>query len=731
MEKIYLEWEVGSSAEETTFPEKFYEATVPGAVQLDWAKNEGITDYHYNDEYKKFLWCEDAYWRYRTTITKTAKEDERLLFISKGIDYRYKILLNSKEIYAYEGMFAPVELDVTSAKHGDTLEIIIYPIPKREGAPVAREQADDCAKPAVSYSWDFHPRLVPSGIWDETYLEIKQNTYIKSQTIETILNKTYDNATVLVNTQIEGDKNAQITFTLADKNGNIVLAEQGDKIDTTIANPQLWWCNGQGESYLYTATITVTLNGKIVDTLTKKVGFREVKLVMHDGAWARPMKHPMSCNDYPITMQLNGRKIFSKGTNLVPFEIFFGIIDEKRYRENLDLIKDANMNIVRIWGGGIINKSAFFDICDEYGIMVWQEFPLACNEYKDNAPYLNTLDLESKAIIKKLREHPSLAMWCGGNELFNSWSRMTNQHKALRLLDRNCYDLDENTPYMQTSPMPGMSHGCYLFLYYDGREVYEAMNAKESTAYTEFGVGGACSVEELKRFIPENELFPPKEGTAWEEHHAINAWVGPTWLTPNTIEKYFGASDNLEDLVEKSQTMQAAGYKCIFEEARRQKPRCSMALNWCFNEPWPNAANNSIVSYYGKPKKAYYEIKNSCRNTLASARLFHYQYKANETFEFEMFLLNDSFETVKDGTIKAVVEINGINYDVLTWDYKNVQNNENIKGPIGRFIMPDVDVDGIIQFKLKLICDDVSLNSEYTLSYVGNYKMDYKRMLNI
>lgn len=729
MDKHYLDWQIGFCDSEESLPNDFFAAIVPGAAQLDWAKKEGITDHCYNVEYKKFGWSEDVFWRYKTHITVSPKEGERLFFISKGIDYKFKILLNRVEIYAYEGMFKPVEIELKKTSVGDLLEVLIYPVPKREGAPEAREQADDCVKPAVSYSWDFHPRLIPSGIWDETYLVIKNESYIIDNFVETTLNKTYDSATINVTTMVSLD--GEVVFKLLDKDGNVVSEGSGQNIEATIKNPKLWWCNGQGEPYLYTAVTELVKNGVVVDSIQKRIGFREVKLVMYDKAWQRPMKHPMSCNDYPITMQLNGRKIFSKGTNLVPFDIFYGTVDEKRYRENLDLIKDANMNIVRIWGGGVINKSSFFDICDEYGIMVWQEFPLACNEYKDNKPYLEVLDSESKAIIKKLREHPCLSMWCGGNELFNSWSRMTNQHKALRLLDRNCYDMDGDTPYMHTSPMPGMSHGCYLFLYYDGREVFEAMNAKESTAYTEFGVGGACSAEELRRFIPQDELFPPKEGTAWEEHHAFNAWVGSTWLALNTIEKYFGKSENLEELVCKSQTMQGAGYKCIFEEARRQKPRCSMALNWCFNEPWPNAANNSIVSYYGKPKKAYYDIRQSCRNVLASARLFKYQYRAGDTFEFEMWLLNDSFNKVRDGKIKAVVEVDGKEYDVLTWEYKDVLDDTNIKGPTGRFVMPNIDIDGIMMFKLKLICDDSDLNSEYVLSYKGHEVIDYKKLLNI
>ena len=145
------------------------------------------------------------------------------------------------------------------------------------------------------------------------------------------------------------------------------------------------------------------------------------------------------------------------------------------------------MNIFRMWGGSGIQKDRFYELCDECGIMVWQEFPLVCNNYVNDPHYLEILEQEATCIVKSLRKHPCVVLWCGGNELFNGWSKMTDQHHALRLLNKICYDHDRNTPFLATSPLAGMAHGCYLFSY-EGKEVYRMFNEAHYTAYTEFGV---------------------------------------------------------------------------------------------------------------------------------------------------------------------------------------------------------------------------------------------------
>ena len=173
------------------------------------------------------------------------------------------------------------------------------------------------------------------------------------------------------------------------------------------------------------------------------------------------------------------------------------------------------MNLLRVWGGGIVNKEAFYEQCDELGLMVWQEFPLACNNYEGTPAYLRVLDQESKSIISRVRRHASHVIWCGGNELFNNWSGMTEQSLALRLLNRNCFDMDPGTPFLMTSPVMGMGHGHYRFSS-DGVEVYKWMSEAANTAYTEFGCPGPASADYLRGFIPPRRAFSASAGRLLE-----------------------------------------------------------------------------------------------------------------------------------------------------------------------------------------------------------------------
>ncbi|MDR2234222.1 MAG: hypothetical protein LBE56_14005, partial [Tannerella sp.] len=669
-----LEWKVGYSDGKSIAPAKYVPAQVPGAVQLDIAKAEKYPPYEFADNYKMFAWMEDKYYMYVTTFKKPVlNTSERLYFVSKGIDYQFEIYVNSQLAFQQEGMFTYVDIDVTDLlKDDNELKVIVYPVPKMRPFPVDRSQAANVVKPAVSYEWDWHPRLVPLGIWDETGLEVRSSQHLTDIYVSYDLNEPFDKAFIQLQGEGRNVKGLAYRWTLKDKNGGAALSQQGNidgdvfSCDSIVFNnPILWFPHDHGTPYLYTSTFELLgSDGKVLDTKTSKIGFKRVKMVMTEGAWVEPVDFPKSRSVPPTQLEINGKRIFAKGSNWVNPEIFPGIITRERYGELIDLAVGLNFNIFRVWGGGIINKESFFELCDEKGILVWEEFPLACNNYPDDPHYMKILKQEATSIIKRLRKHASLTMWCGGNELFNNWSGMTDQSLPLRLLNSLCLELNPTLPYIPTSPLMGMGHGCYLFKYLDGTEVYENMNKAKFTAYTEFGMPGMSPVEVLKNIIPAKDLFPPRDHTAWRDHHAFGAWVGDTWLSLNDIESYFGKAPDLETLVRQSQLMQCEGYKAIFEEARRQKPYCAMALNWCYNEPWPAAVNNSIIVYPNIKKPAYEAVAAACRPVLTSARLSKFQWNEDEEFFADLYLLNDKF-----------AEIPSLN---ITIKLKTAQNEEII-----------------------------------------------------
>jgi beta-mannosidase len=297
---------------------------------------------------------------------------------------------------------------------------------------------------------------------------------------------------------------------------------------------------------------------------------------------------------------------------------------------------------------------------------------------------------------------------------------MTDQSLPLRLLDSQCYTLDPKTPFLMTSPLMGAGHGHYLFRDPDSREeVFSWMPKAHNTAYCEFGMPGPSSVEVLKTFIPPDQLFPPKLNTVWETHHAYNSWVKDSWLCEEMLNDYFGKPANLEELVANGQLVQSAGYKVIYEEARRQKPYCSMALNWCFNEPWPTAANNSLIQWPAKPKPAFYAVSSSCRPVLASARIPKFRWKEGEEFSCDLYMLNDSPNIVNAGQV-IVKLVSDTEVIILNWDFKSLDVNKNLAGPTARITLPSWKSK---TFKLVLeVKDRPELNSEYVLLYSPDVK---------
>ena len=682
---------------------ELFTAAVPGNIQYDFAVAKNFGDIQFSDNYKKLIPYENDAWEYVTALNFEINEGEKLFLVSDGIAYKYDIFLCGEKLYSYEGMFKPVELEITGAKRGDELKIYIYPHPKRETAPKGtRDEADESCNPPVCYGWDWNPRLLISGLWQGAHIETRGASHIGDVEVLASLNALLDEGSVVCHFDCE----LPCIISLYDQNGGLVYC--GDEREFTIENPELWWCNGQGEPYLYRYVIA---NEK--ESVEGYIGFKRIRLVRNANANG-PRVFPKGRYEAPITIELNGRPIFAKGSNWVNPDIFWGNIDDERYETLVSLAKEANMNIFRMWGGAGLERKAFYDICDRMGILVWQEFMLACNNYRNVEPYMTVLESEATAIIKKLRSHASLAIWCGGNELFNSWSGMDEQSAPLRLLNALCYEHDRERPFLYTSPLYGMAHGGYTF-YLDrqGSEVYQAFGNSENTAYTEFGVPSISSVEALRRIIPEDELFPPRESDAWIAHHGYNAWVGDTWLCISTLEKYFGKAESLEALVDSSNWLQCEGYRFIFEEARRQWPHCSMALNWCFDEPWITAANNSIIEYPTKPKPCYEYVKNALRPTLFSARLKKFSWSANETFEAELWLLNDvGFPT--DGMVKVTLTVGGNTYDLLEWRAE-AEANKNTQGPTVRFVLPEVSDD---RFVLRLEGEN-GTSSTYTLQYIN------------
>lgn len=730
-ENFKLQWQTGFSTKKNVPPSEWLPAVVPGAVQLDYARAKGWPSFAFSDNYKKYLWMEDVYWFTKTNFSKPAlKKEEQVFFVSSGIDYHFEIFCNGNRLLEQEGMYTSVKEDITPyLKDQNELVVLIFPAPKTFTHEASRFQADRSCKPPSSYGWDWHPRLIPLGIWDETGIEVRKHSHVGE--VLPVVRLSDDLSSAFAAIEVKGSHMKSLKATVYDPAGRKVAEKQIQPSDATqvrfdllIETPLLWWPAGCGEQNLYELKISLPDHDDEGEdqTVIRRFGIRRTRLVMNTGAWDDPSEFPKSRSVPPLALEINNKRIFAKGTNWVQPEVFYGTINEKRYKEMLDLAVEANFNIIRLWGGGPVNKQCFYDLCDERGLMVWQEFPLACMEYDGTPGYLRVLEQEATSIVKKIRHHPCLVLWCGGNELYNNWSGMTDQSAALRLLNSITYIMDPQTPFLPTAPVMGMGHGHYLFRDQEsGEEVFQWMPRARNTAYSEFGVPAPAAVDVLKKIVPEEELFPPKPGTSWEEHHAFNAWQGDTWLCLDTLFHYFGQIGDLETLVEKGQWLQAEGLKFIFEEARRQQPYCAMALNWCFNEPWPTAANTSIISYPAKPKPAFYEIKQACRKALVSASIPKFKWTEGELFSAGIFFLNHllpqdiSKLSFSSFTVEVILKTPAQAHSLLTWKVNNIEETANQTGPLARMVLPSMQTC-MLELILK-VKENSDWNSVYRFWY--------------
>ena len=697
-------WEARVVDDNNEFAGIYFPARVPGNLQSDYARFIGIDDIMYSDNTEKLKNIENSIFEYRTFLHYEIESDEKVFFVAEGIDYRYDIILNGKTLYSGVGMFTKVELEITNAANkGSELAVRIYPHPKKKGTRTdCRDEAVDSCKPPVCYGWDWNPRLLISGMWLPAYIETRRVGFISKCEPFYKLSEDLGTADISFVTECDTD----VTYSIYDTDNKLIY--EGKDCKFSLNNIKLWWCNGQGEPNLYQWKAETSSDKK-----SGYIGFKKLRLLRNKGTEIEPFGQPKSRYAAPITIELNNRRIFSQGSNFVNTEIFVGESSDEGIYDLVKLAKEANMNILRVWGGAGMAKPAFYDACDKLGILVWQEFMLACNDYSDDPDYMKVLKQETTSIILLLRSHVSLAFWCGGNELFNNWSGMDDQSKPLRLINKLCYELDYERPFLTTSPLEGMAHGGYLFRYDDGRDVFQVFSGLHFTAYSEFGIPCITPIKQLEKIIPKEELFPIKETKSWVHHHGFNAWGKPRWICLNIIKKYFGEPHSLEEIVKYSGIMQEVGYKVIFEEARRQWPYCSMALNWCFNEPWITAANNSVVAYPLIKKPGYFGIKDALRPFLASARIPKFDWKDGENFTAELWYLNETVETVSD-IITVSIKIGKEIINVLEWNTGKVNGLNNKLGPSINFKLPRIQ--GTNLFELILETKN-NVGSTYTLAY--------------
>ena len=635
---------------------QWHQATVPGNVRLDLMRAGIIEDPFYGLNNQASQWVDTRNWWYLKDFPLELAPGERAHLVLHGVDYVSWVYFNGHPLGQHEGMFSPQIYEITPfLKAQNHLDVRILgsdalrgPRPtlgqrwrlwleQRFSEPVMRYPGRlHTVKCQMSFGWDFAPPLRTMGIWDDAEVIVSGPVFIRDLFARPVVHS--DKAEFHVSLVLDAatETPAEVVFTLAGLTferqprtyrHTVSLAPGVQQMDFTlnVPHPRLWWPWDHGRPDLYLLTAEVRVAGQMSDSISERVGLRTVTMSPNPDA-------PPDAT--PWTFTVNGQPLFARGANWVPVDSLPGRATADDYRRLLDLARQANMNMLRVWGGGLREKRAFYDLCDELGIMVWQEFPFACaffTQYPADEDFLRLAAVESRAIVEILRNHPGVVFWCGGNEFSAKRNR-----PLLDELARVAAEADGTRPFHPVSPSFGDSH---FWTVWHGQAHFREYERDQALFASEFGLQAPPVVESLREFIPSaalragppRQLWPP--GEAWTYHHA-------EWGKLRRYAAIFNPADDLDSFVVASQRAQAWGLKVAIEHYRRRKYRCSGVLVWQFNEPWP-AICWSLVDYYRRPKLAYEVVKQLYNPLLVSLVYPLIRYQPGDTFAAEVWLIND------------------------------------------------------------------------------------------
>jgi len=624
-------------------------ATVPGDVQSDLADAGEIPVFWRDLDSRACEWTSDrdwVYWKDFEAPVEMAGMSSLLRF--ESADHHAHVFLNGQKLGEHVGAYTPFELDATSTLRAGQTNRLVVVIEKAPREPEVMGQIGWTGqirtwKPRFAYGWDWCTRLVPLGIIGDVVLESVDSLRVARVTLRPRVEP--DGAGVLqavVSLDVRQGRAACVRLSLEAPDGSEVALSEAEAprdagthdvpVVARVASPDLWWPNGLGGQPLYRAIVTVGDHERRFDRWEARVGFRTVCALRNEGA---------PPDSLPYTLEVNGIRTFLKGWNWVPLDQLYGRPHTEEYRHLITLARHAGCNMLRVWGGGLLEREAFYDACDEAGIMVWQEFFQSSSGIQ-NSPardpeYVSYVRAQAESIVPQRRNHPCLVIWCGGNELFEmpEWTPLNAEHPVIAALQDVVRREDPERHFLPTSPSgpvfaadpanAGRMHDVHGNWQYMGDPAHYAFyNAIDPLLHSEFGAEGAANLRTLRRTLSEERLWPPDASNP--------AWVhrGSWWLNRPVVERVFGALADIESYVRASQWVQFEGLRYAVEAGRRGKWRNAGTLPWQLNEAWPNASCTNAVDYFGYPKPAYYAVQAAYAPLHVSAAYERLQWAADD-----------------------------------------------------------------------------------------------------
>ncbi|MGE5675560.1 MAG: glycoside hydrolase family 2 protein, partial [Mycobacterium leprae] len=610
------DWRWRSAFKRDTGAKGWMPATVPGSVHWDLLKVGEIPDPYFERNSRLVEWVHQRQWVYKREFTVPATWTGQRLFLQfDGVDYAAEFYLDGELIGQHESMFIPALFEITEkAQPGEShhLAVVLKDAP-REWPQLGRTSTVESIKARFGYWWDFATRLVHLGIWQDVSLFATGPARIADAWVRPTLTADQARAEVVVVVALDAPAEA-VTVELFDPEGSRIASATGtadDRFAFTVEHPALWWPNGMGSQPLYRCQVTVGDS----DSRSIRFGIRQFSLEQNVGA---------SRDALPYTFTVNGCSFYAKGYNWVPVDHLYGRADlTEKYRQLVALMQASHVNLVRVWGGGLLERELFYDLCDRAGILVWQEF-WQSSSGTDNVPnadpaYMARLKAEAEQAIPLRRNHPSLALWCGGNEL-TDWEKnpASVDDPVLAMLADVVRAVDPDRPYLPTSPsgplfgtsdnpapeLLAMQHDVHGPWHYRGPvDSYLPYNHSNALFHSEFGTQGALAKASLDRIMSPANQWPPNDTNPLWVHH------GGWWMQQHRVKELFGDVEGIERYLPLSQFLQTENLRYGVESNRRRWPHCSGSIIWQFDEPWPNSQCTTLVDYFLRPKMAYYYVK--------------------------------------------------------------------------------------------------------------------------
>ncbi|MES2545821.1 MAG: glycoside hydrolase family 2 protein [Bacteroidota bacterium] len=636
-------------------------ANIPGTVHTDLLQNNSIPDPFFGDNEKQLQWIENEDWEYVTTFSVSKKEllQQHIELQFDGLDTYAKVYLNNTLILEADNMFRTWKIDLKKyIKEGKNELYVVFESAVKKGKEEAKklsytlpgEEKVFTRKAQYQYGWDWGPRFVTCGIWKNVKLNFWNAAEISNVKYEQNL-LTDSLAVISFITTINCSKAGIYHLKINDKTHSYLLSKGQNKLQLKyeIKNPKRWWSSGLGEAYLYLFSISLHKNKDILDSEKLNIGLRTIELIQEKDKFGKS-----------FYFKLNGIPVFMKGANYIPPDSFLPRATDEVYKNLVKNAVDSNMNMLRVWGGGVYANDAFYDACDKNGILVWQDFMFACAMYPGDNHFIENVKNEVIDNVDRLQNHPSVALWCGNNENDEGWknwgwqkqykysqsdsTKIWNDYKKLfhevipQTLD-SLLSKDKNI-YWPSSPSIGwgkkesLTEGdSHYWGVWWGMEPFEIYKQKVGRFMSEYGFQGMPNLNTFWKFTNVEDLNLTSAAVKNHQKHATGYQTIQTYM-----EREYKVPTKFEDYIYVSQLLQAEGMKTAIEAHRRAKPYCMGSLYWQFNDCWP-VTSWSSVDYSGTWKALQYQVKRSFENLLVSVN--------EEDNQYKIYIINDELKSKK------------------------------------------------------------------------------------